>query len=69
MKNAPETVADDTPEAWAVVADDWLASGTDLPDARSAKLRAAYEAWLDGGPPTEDALRYARSRRMAGLAP
>jgi hypothetical protein len=61
-KNAPKTVADDTPEAWAVIADDWLDKGANIPEAVTAKDREAFERWASGGPSTPAAMRYARSR-------
>jgi hypothetical protein len=61
QKNAPKTIADDSPEAWAVVADDWLDNGSDVPDERNAKDKAEFIAWTEGGPPTPGAQRYGKS--------
>ncbi len=53
---------DDTPDAWAIVADDWLLNGGDLPESLEATDEAEFLAWAQGGPSTPGAMRYARRR-------
>lgn len=61
-RNLAKMAAQDTPEAWDVIADDWLDNGGDLPEAVTEKDKAEFIAWMEGGPSTPGAQRYGLGR-------
>lgn len=57
-----EVARQDTVASWAVITDDWLDRGGDLPEPVTKQDAAEFDAWMQGGPSTPGALRFARSR-------